>query len=103
MPFNVSNPVLYYNKKAFESGRASTRQAADDAGRGAGRAPEAQGHRGVRRRGFGLKTDPGYLEQWTAMAGKPFVNNGNGRKGRPPRPTFDNATGQEIFSWMTTW
>ena len=34
MPFNVSNPVLYYNKKAFPTAGLDPEQAADDARRG---------------------------------------------------------------------
>src|SRR5215216_4732547 len=75
VPFNVSNPVLYYNKKAFQT---------------AGLDPNSP-----------PKTlDPWYLEQWSALGGKTYVNNGNGRKSRATSTTFDNATGKEIFTFL---
>jgi sn-glycerol 3-phosphate transport system substrate-binding protein len=49
---------------------------------------------------MGLKLDPWYLEQWSALGGKAYVNNGNGRKSRATSTTFDNATGKEIFTFM---
>ena len=67
MPFNVSGPVLYYNKKAFprpastprsrrrRSTRCAPRREKLKAAGGADGRPRPQGR-------------PGYLEQWTAMA-----------------------------------
>ena len=49
---------------------------------------------------LGCKTDPIFVEQWTAMANSLFVNNGNGRKARATKAVFDGATGRKIFSWM---
>lgn len=99
MPFNVSGPVLYYDKNKFKAAgldpeqppttldevKADSKQIVD---------------RGVAPAGFGLKTEPGNLEQWLAKAGKPFVNHGNGRKGRATKALFDTATGREIYAWM---
>ena len=54
----------------------------------------------VSQAGFGMKLDPWYLEQWSALGGKTYVNNGNGRKSRATSTTFDNATGKEIFTFL---
>ena len=81
MPFNVSNPVFYYNKHAFEKAGPRPREAADDARRGEERGAEARRHGRHEVRLLGIKLDPWYLEQWLAKAGKPYVNNGNGRQG----------------------
>src|SRR5438477_406410 len=47
-----------------------------------------------------MKLDPWYLEQWSALGGKTYVNNSNGRKSRATSTTFDNATGKEIFTFL---
>jgi sn-glycerol 3-phosphate transport system substrate-binding protein len=98
MPFNTSGPVLYYNKKAFSAAGldpnsppktlADVRAAAEKLKSNGVEAP------------LGLKTDPIFVEQWTAMANRLFANNGNGRKGRATKAVFNNATGLQIFSWM---
>jgi sn-glycerol 3-phosphate transport system substrate-binding protein len=98
MPFNTSGPVLYYNKKAFSAAGldpesppktlADLRAAAEKLKANGVSAP------------LGLKTDPIFLEQWTAMANRLFANNGNGRKARATKATFDTPTGRAIFSWM---
>jgi sn-glycerol 3-phosphate transport system substrate-binding protein len=101
MPFNVSNPVLYYNKKAFRAAGLDPNQppktldevkAASQKLKDAGAAAQA---------GFGLKMNPWYLEQWSALGGKTYVNNGNGRKARATATTFDNATGKEIYTFLS--
>ena len=53
MPFNVSNPVLYYDKNAFRAAGLDPEQAADDARRGEGRRPEDRGRAASRRRATG--------------------------------------------------
>ena len=63
MPFNVSNPILYYNKAAFERAgldpssrrRRSTKCA---------RPRRRSSTRGANPYGIVIKLDPWYLEQW---------------------------------------
>jgi sn-glycerol 3-phosphate transport system substrate-binding protein len=98
MPFNTSGPVLYYNKKAFSAAGldpnsppktlADLRAAAEKLKANGVDAP------------LGYKTDPIFFEQWNAMANQLFVNNGNGRKARATKATFDTPTGTSIFSWL---
>ncbi len=98
MPFNTSGPVLYYNKKAFTAAGLdpnSPPKTLDDL-RAAAEKLKANGVSAP----LGLKTDPIFLEQWTAMANRLFANNGNGRKARATKATFDTPTGRGIFSWM---
>jgi sn-glycerol 3-phosphate transport system substrate-binding protein len=99
MPFNVSNPVFYYNKSAFQRAgldpddppatldevRAAAKKLVDT---------------GTTKFGYSIKLDPWYLEQWLSKAGKPYVNNGNGRSSRATEVVFENATGVEIFTWL---
>ncbi len=99
MPFNTSGPVLYYNKKAFTAAGldpAKPPATLDDV-RAAAEKLKANGVSAP----LGLKTDPIFFEQWTAMANNLFANNGNGRKARATKAVFDTATGRRIFSWMS--
>jgi sn-glycerol 3-phosphate transport system substrate-binding protein len=98
MPFNVSNPVFFYDKNAFraagldpEKPPTTLEGVKADALKIKGAGYEA---------GFGMKLDPWYLEQWSAKADQLYVNQENGRKSRATETVFDNATGLDIFSWM---
>lgn len=98
-PFNVSNPVLYYNKTAFERAgldpekpprtleeiRTYSQKLVDS---------------GVVRRGIAMELGAWFFEQWLAKAGQPFVDNENGRAGRATSVLFDNEQGREIFRWL---
>jgi sn-glycerol 3-phosphate transport system substrate-binding protein len=99
MPFNVSGPILYYNKKAFSAAGLDPEKPPTtlDAVRAAAEKLKANGVEAP----FGLKTEPGYFEHWTAMASKLYVNNSNGRKARATKTVFDTAVGRTIFSWMS--
>ncbi|MAT05906.1 MAG: hypothetical protein CL424_12780 [Acidimicrobiaceae bacterium] len=104
MPFNVSNPILYFNKQMFEAAgldpeqppttfdelRAMSQQLVDS---------------GVASYGIALDTsiDSGggwFLEQWFANAGELFVDNGNGRESLPTEVLFDQETGVEIVTFL---
>jgi len=100
MPFNVSNPVLYYNKKAFQSAGLDPNQPPKTLEEVKSAAQKLKDSGAAAQAGFGLKLDPAYLEQWSALGGKTYVNNGNGRKGRASSVAFDNATGKEIFTFL---
>ena len=100
MPFNVSNPILYFNKKAFESAGLDPNNPPKTLDEVKTAAQKLKDSGTVSQAGFGLKLDPWYLEQWSALGGKTYVNNGNGRKSRATSTTFDNATGKEIFTFL---
>jgi sn-glycerol 3-phosphate transport system substrate-binding protein len=99
MPFNDSNPVLYYNKTAF-------RRAGLDPDKPPLTFAEVQAdarkivQSGAAQFGIALKTDSWPVEHWLAKAGHTFVNNENGRKARATKVTFDDATGISIFTWL---
>jgi sn-glycerol 3-phosphate transport system substrate-binding protein len=100
MPFNVSNPILYFNKKAFESAGLDPNNPPKTLDEVKSAAQKLKDSGTVSQAGFGMKLDPWYLEQWSALGGKTYVNNGNGRKSRATSTTFDNATGKEIFTFL---
>jgi sn-glycerol 3-phosphate transport system substrate-binding protein len=99
MPFPVSNPVFLYNKQAFEkAGLDPDKPPAtlDEIKADAQKIVDA----GITKSGYSIKLDPWYLEQWESKAGRPFVNNGNGRTSRATKAIFDNPTGVEIATWL---
>jgi sn-glycerol 3-phosphate transport system substrate-binding protein len=99
MPFNVSNPILYYNKQAFEKAGLDPEQpptTLDEVKDAAQKLVDA----GVTTKGYSIKLDPWYLEQWLAKAGKTYVNHSNGRKARASATSFDNPTGVEVAAWL---
>lgn len=99
LPFNVSNPVLYYDKNAFIAAGLDPEQppATLEEVRTASEAIKASGYPA----GFALKIDAFFFEQFLAKSGKPYVNNGNGRKERATEVVFDNKQGLEFFTWMS--
>jgi sn-glycerol 3-phosphate transport system substrate-binding protein len=100
MPFNVSNPVLYFNKKAFQAAGLDPNNPPKTLDEVKAAAQKLKDSGTVAQAGFGMKLDPWYLEQWSALGGKTYVNNSNGRKSRATSTTFDNATGKEIFTFL---
>jgi sn-glycerol 3-phosphate transport system substrate-binding protein len=100
MPFNVSNPVLYYNKALFTQAGLDPNKpptTLDEVKTASQKIVDS----GAAKHGWALKLDPWLLELWTAMAGQPFVNNGNGRDARATKVTFDNDAGKDVFQWMS--
>jgi len=96
MPFAVSNPILYYNKLAFQkaglnpaSPPATLPQLLADA-----RVLKAKGF------GTGLKLDPWHLETWLATGNQLFVNNLNGRAARATQGVFNTPAALTIFSQL---
>jgi sn-glycerol 3-phosphate transport system substrate-binding protein len=99
MPFNVSNPVLYYNTIAFERAGldpddppATFEEMRD--------AAQALVDSGVARYGFALELQPWYIEQWFAKSGQPIVDNDNGRTDRSTEAVIDNETGLAIYEFL---
>jgi sn-glycerol 3-phosphate transport system substrate-binding protein len=104
MPFNVSNPVLYYNKRMFEA---------------AGLDPEDPPTNLEELRGYsqqivdsgtapaGLAIDSGadsgggwFLEQWFANAGEFYADNLNGRAAPATRVLYDGPAGVELMTFV---
>ena len=99
MPFNASGPVLYYDQNAFSAAGLdpdSPPTTLDEVKADSKKIVDA----GVAPAGYGLKLEPGYLEQWLAKAGKQYVNNGNGRQSRASETVFDVKQGRDIYTWM---
>ena len=99
LPFNVSVPILFYNRAAFEAAGLDpdappltleqvrqTAQALTDAG-WTGLVVDS-----------GVETSSWFLEQWFARLGEEYVDNGNGRLGEAPAALFDGPTGVELMT-----
>ena len=98
MPFNVTNPILYYNKRAFEKAGLDPQQpprTLDDVRAYSQKIVDA----GVAPHGIALDINPWYFEQMLAKAGAEFANNGNGREARATEVAFDGPQGLAIFTW----
>jgi sn-glycerol 3-phosphate transport system substrate-binding protein len=104
MPFNVSNPVLYYNKAVFEAAgldpedppvsldelRAVSQTIVDSGAAATGIALDS-----------GADSGGGwFLEQWFARAGELYADNGNGRLAPATRVLYDGALGTELLTFV---
>ena len=99
MPFNVSNPVLYYDKAAFERAGLDPEDPPstfDEVQAAATQITES----GADESGFAFATSAWYFEQWFAMADEPILNNANGRSGRATEAVFGSETGTEILTFL---
>jgi sn-glycerol 3-phosphate transport system substrate-binding protein len=99
MPFNVSNPVLYFNTKAFEKAGLDPTHPPTTFD-GIISAAQTMVDKGVAKHGFAIELSPWYIEQWFAKAGVPIVDHDNGRSGRATKATIDNAAGKAAFGFV---
>ena len=104
IPFNISNPVLFYNKKTFVAAgldpdkppvSLDEMRADSDAIVKSGAAT------------YGLALDSGfdsgggwYIEQWFAKAGEFYADNQNGRAARATKVLYDNPTGISLLTLL---
>lgn len=102
MPFNVSNPVLYFNKKVFAAAGLdpNTSPLNMDEVRSFSQAIVDSG-----AASFGLALDTGadsgggwFLEQWFAKLGELYSDNDNGRLAPSTKVFFDGQTGVDLLT-----
>ena len=104
IPFNISNPVLFYNKKMFAAAGLDPEKppvSLDDLRADS----QAIVKSGAAK--YGLALDSGfdsgggwYIEQWFAKAGEFYADNQNGRSARATQVLYNNATGQSLLTFM---
>ena len=99
MPFNTSNPVLYYNKNLFRAAGLDPENppATLEEVRAAS---EKIVSSGAAKHGISIEFQPWYIEQMLAKEGLPAVNNDNGRSARATEAMFDQPQVAEIFQWL---
>jgi sn-glycerol 3-phosphate transport system substrate-binding protein len=104
MPFNVSNPILYYNRNMFEA-----------AGLDPDRPPQSleelrQYSQQIVDSGaaaYGIALDSGadsgggwYVEQWFANMGELYADNGNGRLAPSTKVLYDGPAGVAMLTYV---
>lgn len=99
MPFNVSNPVLFYNRKAFEAAGLDPDDPPTDLD-GIREASQTIVDAGGANHGMAIELSAWYLEQWLSMSGQTVVDNDNGRSGRAGAATLDNEATLEVLTWV---
>ena len=104
MPFNVSNPVLYYNRNMFEAAgldpnlppqsleelRQYSQQLVDSGAAAYGLAIESGSGSGG---GW-------YIEQWFANMGEFYADNGNGRLAPATKVLYNGPAGVELLTYV---
>ena len=104
MPFNLSNPVLYFNRSMFEAAGLdpdSPPLSLDDL-RAASQAIVDSG-----AASYGIAVDSGFsafggwvIEQWFANAGELYADNENGHLAPATRVLYDSPLGLELLTFM---
>ena len=104
MPFNISNPVLFYNKKTFQQAGLDPGQAAGLARRPARRQPEDRlvGRREVRPRPrLRRRLRRRLVHRAVVRQGRQFyADNQNGRQARATKVLYNNDTGVQLLTFM---
>ncbi|MCI0477728.1 MAG: ABC transporter substrate-binding protein, partial [Anaerolineales bacterium] len=102
MPYNTSNPMMYYNKDAFKAAgldpnkpprtyaevldysKKLTKKGADGK---------------VSMYGYSMAIYGWFFEQLLAASGSLYLDNGNGRDARATKATFNSPEGVKILTW----
>jgi sn-glycerol 3-phosphate transport system substrate-binding protein len=98
LPFNLSNPVLLYDKAAFRQAGLDPEappESFDDV-RAAAEAIKDAGF----PTGMSLKVDSWHFEQFLSLQGGELVDNANGRDGRATAAAFDSDEGRAVFDFL---
>jgi sn-glycerol 3-phosphate transport system substrate-binding protein len=102
VPFGIAVPMLFYNKIPFREVGLDPEQpplTIDDIKAYSEKLYKEDGAGNVVRSGIALDMNPWYLEVLLAEHGDLYVNNNNGRDGRPTEALFDNDAGKTVFRW----
>ena len=95
MPFGVSGPVLYYNKKAFTAAGLDPNKPPATLSQLVSTAKTLKDKTGA---GMGMVLDPWHLLTWMATGNQTAVNNNNGRTARANKATFNSSAGLAVFN-----
>jgi sn-glycerol 3-phosphate transport system substrate-binding protein len=104
MPFNLSNPILYYDKNDFrEVGLDPEKPPAtlEEVREYSEKLLTKDSSGNITRSGISLEVSSWYFEQMLARSGALFVNSGNGREGRATEAAFNGPEGKVIFQWWS--
>jgi len=104
MPFNVSNPVLYFNRSMFSEAGLDPEQPPQSLEE-LRQYSQAIVDSGAASYGVAIDsgTDSGggwFIEQWFANAGELYADNENGRAAPATRVLYDGETGVELMTFI---
>jgi sn-glycerol 3-phosphate transport system substrate-binding protein len=98
MPYNPSNPILFYDKNAFAKAGLDPEhppQTLDEV-----RAySEKIVASGAAEHGIALRVAEFFTEFWSSKNGQVYANHGNGRLQRATEARLDNPTGRAVWTW----
>lgn len=97
MPFNASNPLLYYDKHDFEQAGLDPEKPPKNLDELLADAKKLKA--GGQKIPFAMKMDSWHLEQMLQKADALFVNNDNGRTQRATAAALGGKSGESVFQW----
>jgi sn-glycerol 3-phosphate transport system substrate-binding protein len=98
MPYNPSNPILFYNRNAFV-------KAGLDPDRPPQTLDEVRAYSekivasGAAEHGISLRIAEFFTEFWSSKNGQVYANHGNGRRRRATEARLDNPTERKVWTW----
>ena len=102
MPFNMSGPILYYDRLAFEEAGLDPDDpptTLEEVRQYSEQLSQRDEDGNVTHYGISLQTSAWFFEQMLAQGGALFANGENGRSERVTEALFANETGVEILEW----
>ena len=102
MPFNTSNPMLYYNKTAFQAAGLDPNKPPrtfDEVREYARKLTKKDASGKVTQYGYSMAIYGWFFEQLLAVSGGLYVDNGNGRDALATKATFNSPEGIKILEW----
>ncbi len=102
MPFNTSNPVLYYNKDLFKAAGLDPEKAPrtwDQVAEYARKLTIKDASGTTTQYGCSFAMYGWFVEQFIAVQGGYYVNNENGRTARATEATFNGPEGVALLTW----
>jgi sn-glycerol 3-phosphate transport system substrate-binding protein len=99
VPFNVSNPILYYDKALFRKAGLDPEKppaTLDEIKAASEKIVQSK----AAQSGIAIKLDTSAFEHWLAKDAHTIVDNDNGRNARATKVTFDDGSGEQIFTWI---
>jgi len=101
MPFNTSSSILYYNKDAFKAAGLDPNKPPktfDEVTEYAKKLTKKSGSE-VQQYGFHQAIYGWLFEQYLAVSGGLYVNNGNGRDSKATKAAYNDDKGKAILDW----
>ncbi len=101
MPFNTSSSILYYDKDAFKAAGLDSNKPPrtfDEVSEYAQKLTKKSGNE-VQQYGFHQAIYGWLFEQYMAVSGELYVDQGNGRDARATRAVYNNDRGKAILDW----